>query len=131
MTDLVPFDPSESSFSEEDSELWGVLNQEARKSNLRFKMSAAMIYRGRIVAVATNTRKTHPRYGSKEKYNTLHCEGNLLWTCEKLGIDPRGMTMLIFRKNYLNAKPCRDCQKLIEKAGIKKVIYTSGEFQKT
>lgn len=110
---------------DESDPTWATLKEVAGKSELRFKMSAAMIHRGRIIAVSSNSSKTHPRFGSKSKYKTLHCEGNLLWTCEKLGIDPKGMTMIVYRKNALNAKPCKDCEALIKKHKIKKVIYTN------
>lgn len=113
---------------DESDPIWATLKGVAQTSNLRFQMSAALISRkNRIVAVANNMMKTHPRYGSKKGWNTLHCEGNLLWTCEKLGINPAGMTMIVFRKNFLNAKPCKDCEEMLKKAKIKKVIYTNYE----
>lgn len=112
--------------TEEDlsDSIWALTSIEASKSPLKFKIGAAIIdKKNRLVAVGHNSTKTHPKYGSKSPWNTMHAEGAALYNCKKLGIDPKGMTMIIYRRGGL-CKPCPDCQKLIEKAKINKVIYT-------
>jgi deoxycytidylate deaminase len=112
---------------EDDSPIWASLKGEAQKSLMKFKIGAALIRRGRIVAVSHNTTKTHPKFGSKKDFKTLHAEGNVIWTAKKLGIPTQGLTIMVYRRNWLNSKPCESCQKLIKKAGIAKVIYTNNE----
>lgn len=110
---------------DESDPIWSLVVGQARKSTMKFKIGSALVKRGRVLAVGNNSVKTHPRFGSKKDYMTMHAEGALLYNCKKLGIDPRGGTMIVYRKNGLNSKPCPSCQKLIEKAGIAKVIYTN------
>lgn len=96
-----------------------------QRSRERFKVGAVLVQRGVVICVGNNSSKTHPRFGSKSPYKTLHAEGSVLYNANKLGIDTKGTTMYIFRENYRNSKPCRDCQKLIREAGVSKVIYTN------
>jgi deoxycytidylate deaminase len=112
---------------DEDHLTWAVLKETADKSIMKFKIGAALVKRGKILAVGHNSKKTHPRFGSKKEFMTMHAEGNLLYNAEKLGIDTKGCTIIVYRRNWLNSKPCESCQKLIKKSGISKVIYTNNE----
>lgn len=115
----------EISSADPEDPMWEILDKECLKSPLKRKMSACLLKRGRIIAKAYNSPKTHSRWGSKHLYHTLHCEGNLLWLCEKRGIDTKGLVVVVYRKNFLYAKPCADCQRHLLNAGIKRVLYTS------
>jgi len=110
---------------DESDPIWASLKGEAAKSVMKFKIGAAIVKRGRLLCVGHNSKKTHPKFGSKENFKTLHAEGDALYSCKKLGIDPKGSTMIIYRKNGLNSRPCPSCERLIKKAGIAKVIYTN------
>lgn len=112
---------------DEDDATWGLAINESSKSLMRFKLGAVIVKRGKVIAFGHNKAKTHPRYGSKSGFHTLHAEGDSLWTAEKLEVDVKGATMIVYRKNALNARPCKDCQRLIREAGIKRVIYTNHE----
>ena len=67
-----------------------------------------------------------------EKPATFHAEERAIRNAQALvGDDLSGMVLYVAR-SYKNGKPamsapCSKCQKLIEKVGIKKVIYTIGE----
>lgn len=98
---------------------------EAAKSTHRFRLGAAVAKGKRVLVKAHNTTKTHPRFGSGE-YNTLHAESNAIYKAARQGIDLEGATIYVFRANNNLAKPCPRCMELIEKHGIKKVVY-SGE----
>lgn len=97
----------------------------AQKSKCRFKLGAVIARGNRVLAKAYNINKTHPKYGSG-KFKALHAESAVIYQSIRRGIDLRGTTMYVYRYNDNLAKPCPCCQKLIEKYGIKKVIY-SGE----
>lgn len=113
--------------SEEDlsDPCWAFVAKESNKSPLKFKIGAAIVdKKGRILVVGHNTTKSHPVYGSKYPFMTMHSEGNCLYNAKKLGIDVAGKTMIIYRRGGLNSKPCKDCQVLLKKNKIKYVIYT-------
>lgn len=90
--------------------------------------------RGRLLAVGRNSyTKTHPLQArmAAQTGNAgriyLHAEIAALVRCEDWGkID----TLEVHRYNVhgqpLLAKPCPVCQRAIELAGIKKVVYTIG-----
>ncbi len=100
---------------------------EDSKSIMKFKIGAVILKRGRILGFGHNSTKTHPHFGSKKQYMTMHSEGAALYCAKKLGNDTKGATMIVYRRNGRLARPCESCQRLIEKAGIAKVIYTNNE----
>lgn len=103
----------------------GVCISLASKSKCRFKLGAFICdKKGRVVVSASNSTKTHPEYGSKPPFKTLHAEGNCLWAAHKLGIMVKGFTMFVFRDNSNLSKPCIYCQTLLKKHGIVKVYYS-------
>ena len=97
--------------------------KESHKSNHRFKLGACIAKGRRILSKACNSRKTHPRFGSGE-FKTLHAEGYAIYKAVRQGIDIKGATIYIYRRNNNLAKPCPCCMGLIHKYGIKKVIYS-------
>lgn len=102
----------------------GIAISLAKKSDESFKFGALVCdKKGRIVATGYNRHTTHPRYGSGP-YKMLHAEGNALWSCEKLGINPKGLVMYVFRERSNLSKPCEYCTKLLKKHGIAKVYYS-------
>jgi len=113
--------------ADESDPIWRFAKNESNKSPMKFKLGAVIIKRGRIIGFGYNSLKTHPKFGSKKHFKTLHAEGAAIYSCRKLGNDTTGATMIIYRKGCRNSKPCEECQKLIKTAGIKKVIYTNYE----
>lgn len=117
----------ETSLVDESDPMWGLAKSMARKSPMYFKLGAVIFRRGKLLGFGYNSSKTHPKFGSKEHYKTLHAEGDALYCAKKLGNDVEGATMIVYRMNNRNARPCKYCQELIKKAGILKVIYTNYE----
>ena len=58
-----------------------------------------------------------PSGGSLELAICAHAEANLIGLCAKYGISSDGCTL------YCTNHPCSECAKLIERAGIKEVVY--------
>lgn len=105
----------------------GIAVNLATKSPVDFKLGAIICNkRGRVVAWGYNTLKSHPTFGSGF-LKTLHAESAALYCAHKLGIDVKGMSMFIFRRNNCISKPCKDCQKLLKSYGIRKVYYSCKE----
>lgn len=97
-------------------------------SKSRFPMSAVIVdKKGRILGYGYNSNKTHPRYGSKKNYMTLHAEGSALYCAKKLKNNVEGASIYVFRKGWRKAKPCVNCLALLDKEKISKVIYSDIE----
>lgn len=97
--------------------------REASKSSLRFQLGA-VIKRGKSRVCAYNVNKTHPKFGAG-RYKTLHAESHCILKAVRMGIDLSKCDMYIYRLSGLNCKPCPDCQRMIKKYKIRKVIYTN------
>jgi len=97
--------------------------KEAEKSNLRFKLGAVIKY-GKSRISAYNVNKTHASFGCG-RYQSLHAESYCILRAVRLGIDISGCDMYVYRSGGLNSRPCPDCQKIIRKYNIKRVIYTN------
>jgi len=103
--------------------------REANKSSLRFQLGA-VIKCGKMKVSAYNINKTHRTFGCG-RYQTLHAESYCILKAIKRGIDLSSSVLYVFRMHGLNSRPCKDCQTLIKRFRIKKVIYTnvkSGDF---
>jgi deoxycytidylate deaminase len=97
--------------------------KEAGKSQLRFQLGA-VIKRGKTRVAAYNVNKTHRTFGCG-RYQTLHAESHCILKAIKRGIDLSTSVLYVFRMHGLNSRPCQDCQALIKRFRIKKVIYTN------
>jgi len=97
--------------------------KESHKSNHRFKLGACIARGNKVLVKAHNTRKTHPKFGAGE-YQTLHAESHAIYKAVRQGINIKGTTLYVYRRNNNLAKPCRCCMALIHKYGIKEVIYS-------
>lgn len=96
-------------------------------SESKFRIGAVIAdKKDRILGMGFNSLKTHPIFGSKPGYQTLHAEGAAMYSVSKMGnIDLlEGSIMYVYRHNHQMAKPCVHCQKLIANYGIKEVYYS-------
>lgn len=97
----------------------------ARESNApNFKIGAVITDGRKVLGLGhNNVRKTHP--ASNTPYSHIHAELAAMLNAQ---CDLRGATLYVFRggKNDrpLISKPCKHCQALIEKEGIKTVVFT-------
>jgi deoxycytidylate deaminase len=98
--------------------------KEAKKSKAKFK-HGAVIFRGarRVLSKGYNIHKTDPSFGSGE-YKMLHAEGSAIKEAVRKGIDIFGASIYVFRLHDNMSKPCKSCQQLIDKFGIKEIIYS-------
>ena len=97
--------------------------KEAEKSNHRFKLGACIARGKKILTKAHNSRKTHPKFGAGN-FQTLHAESYAIYKAVRQGINLKGTTLYVYRRNNNLAKPCSCCMGLIHKYGIKDVIYS-------
>jgi len=97
--------------------------RQSEKSEHRFRVGAAIAKGKKVLIAACNSRKTHPKYGSGA-FSTLHAESHAIYKAIRQGINIKGATIYVYRANDLLAKPCPSCQALINKYGIKHVVYS-------
>ena len=92
---------------------------------MRFKLGAVIVdKRGKILGKATNSKKTHPRFGSGD-YKCIHAEGGAIYKAVIIGHDVEDSTLYVYRQNGNMARPCSGCQDLLEKFKIKRVYYSN------
>lgn len=98
--------------------------KESRKSLCRTHHGAILSKGKRIFGKGFNTYKPHATMGSGPRM-TLHAEAAAIRDALRRGIDVRGMTMFVTRgdANRLS-KPCVNCNAMLVKYGIERVIYT-------
>ena len=97
--------------------------KESQKSIHRFKLGACIARGKRVLVAAHNSRKTHPKFGAGN-FQTLHAESHAIYKAVRKGINLKGTTLYVYRRNNNLAKPCSCCMGLIHKYGIKEVIYS-------
>ncbi len=107
--------------------IWMLARDLSTRGQHYFKLGAVIAKRGKVLGFGYNSLKTHPRFGSKLDYKTMHSEGSALYCAFKLGNEVAGADIYIYRKNNRTSKPCPCCHKMLLKAGIRKVIYTQSE----
>ena len=96
----------------------------------------ALIYKSNsLIAQGINSSRVHNAYlkGYTEKPATFHAEERAIRNAQALvGDDLSGMVIYVAR-SFKNGEPaysapCSKCHELIVRSGIKKVVYTVGEF---
>ena len=93
-----------------------------------YKRHGAVIYRGgAMLGVGVNVIKNDPLFvGEATVTPSTHAETMAIRACGMA--DLSNAVLFVARVNRLgevrNSKPCATCQEAIEKAGIKRVIYT-------
>jgi deoxycytidylate deaminase len=105
--------------------VWKVLESMAQTSACKGKHACALVdKKGRIVSLGVSRHKTHPKYGSKPPYRTLHAEGDAIFSCKKQGIDPKDLRAYVLRRGRTYSKPCPCCMAMLESYGISRVYHT-------
>ena len=115
-----------------DIGLFRIARLMSRRSNASsFKFGSVLAHGREIIGVGSNdVVKTHPR--SNTTHAHIHAElSAILNAREKIA----GSTLYVFRAGHkerpLLAKPCRHCQALLLKEGVKYVCFsTSGGYEK-
>lgn len=89
------------------------------------KVAAAIFAGKRLLSLGWNTTKTHPK--SSTRYFAHHAEFSALIGNHK--IDLVGSTIMVTRRTpggqFLMARPCDECFKVIRAAGIARIYYTN------
>jgi deoxycytidylate deaminase len=103
------------------------------------RLSAMLVYKGKIVSVGVNQLKSHPfaaKYSKNKDAIYLHAEADCILKASKklTETEMKKATLYVCRVKYNShkngkiifgkAKPCEGCENCIRAHGIKKVIYT-------
>lgn len=101
----------------------------ATKSTARNTHGAVIVKGGRVLSVGWNKNRNHPKVVSPE-----HIKSDCSYHAEEVAIreageaNVKGAVIYVARINRnghdRDSKPCSKCAALIEKVGIKRVIFT-------
>ena len=101
----------------------------------RFKIGAVIVKKNRIIAIGTNTEKTHPiqkHYDKFRKFPThhrIHAEIKAIINSKLNHLD--GCSIYIYREtksgHLANSRPCPSCIQMIKNYGIRKIGYSTND----
>lgn len=95
------------------------------ESEARMRLGAAIFKSGRLLASCCNQKvKKKSTNGKVEHHAEIRA---LRFVQRRTDVDPRGSTIYVYRQciyGPASAKPCKDCQRELQKAGVRKIIYT-------
>jgi deoxycytidylate deaminase len=105
----------------------------AESSDVTRQHGAVVVRGGRVLAVGVNRyRSRHTIISDSPEYDpniTTHAEADALSRIA----DPSGVTIYVARVDSQGrprfSRPCENCTKLLEEAGVKRVIYTTDQHK--
>ena len=111
----------------------------AGSSTFKVHVGAVAVYRGRVIASAASSNKTHPMQCKYNRFRPIdnidlylpkvHAEIGLLTKLQKMDVQMCDVKVYIYRKcksrEFGMARPCEACWRALLNAGIKSVYYTS------
>jgi len=116
--------------SKTDKSYLSVARYCAKKSMARNTHGAVVVKGGRVLSIGWNKNRNHPMFVSPE-----HIKSDCSYHAEEVAIreagegNVRGAVIYVARVNKngydRDSKPCPKCASLIEKVGIKRIVYTT------
>lgn len=96
-----------------------------------YRVGAVLYKRGKVLAVGTNSYKTHPKLKPFTEWPFIHAESS---TILRQGMDNcNGLSLLVARvTKHLDvscARPCEACMSLCQHVGIRNITYTNWKGQ--
>ncbi len=90
------------------------------------KIGAVIMVKNRPIAIGYNHGKSHPCMGKKK----THAELSAIMSIKNKS-RLKGATMVVFRRRkdgtLGNARPCEQCQKLLDSFGFRTFVYTTDD----
>lgn len=99
----------------------------AESSTYKNRHGAVVVSGGRVIGTGVNKRRNHPDWvDSPTTQAGIHAEMAALRDCGNTPI--AGGTIYVGRMGRngfpLMSKPCKNCQRALREAGIRKIVYT-------
>lgn len=109
--------------------LMDIARKVSKTSGYKFKHGTVIAKGNRVLGLGVNSaNKTHPK--STSRFKTLHSEHAALINSGLAEI--QGSIAFVYRETKSGepamSKPCPSCEKLLRKAGVKKVYYSIDVF---
>lgn len=100
----------------------------AAKSNYKIRVGCVIVKHGTPIAVGFNRVKSHPRH-VHPRNATVHAEMDAVAGCQTT---MKGATIYVYREHRDGtpalARPCANCQTILQKEGIKTMIYSTNDY---
>ena len=95
--------------------------------NGRFRLGAILVDKKAIIAANFNSLKTNPKLCAFYEYPHTHAEAGAILSAGLNNCRDKILYVVRIRRDntLAMAKPCGECQKLIQHVGIKKVFYST------
>lgn len=112
--------------SKRDRHFLNIAIEAAKNSDCRVRHGAVLVKNGNVLSIGTNKMRNHPNVLGEFTKNkaSYHAEAAALSRVQ----DPSGAVLYsarVFRNGTpALAKPCMECQTLIDSYGIKRTIFT-------
>lgn len=94
-------------------------------SDMTHQLCALVINKNRVLSVGYNSNKTHPIMDTTMRQ--LHAECSAVLRCPDA--DLKGCDVIVARARSEGraglARPCRACQSILKRRGVKRVFYTT------
>lgn len=108
-----------------------VAKEYAGMSTAKKRHGAVVVRKGRIIGRGFNKTTNDPKTVSEEHIKT-HCSRHAeVEAMRNANWNVKGCTLYVARVSKSgrigNSRPCEYCQEKIEKMGIKKIVYTTGD----
>ena len=125
-----------------DYRFFDAARKAAGDSDFKVHVGAVACYKGKVVASASSTNKTHPMQYTYNKYRgdfkqvgtclpKAHAEIRLISKLKKLDIPMKDVSVYVYRacksRAFGIARPCAACRKALIEIGIRRFYYTTDE----
>lgn len=115
--------------SNQEKRFLNIAIKAAGSSDMKKKHGAVVVKSGRVLAIGINKFRNHPAQTASDRIQdecSVHAEIDAISRC-----DPRGASLFVARVNNSGevrySRPCKRCGAILEKVGIKKVVWSSGK----
>lgn len=125
-----------------DYKFFETARKAAGESDFKVHVGAIACYRGKVIASAASSSKTHPMQQEYNKYRgsfkqvgmclpKIHAEIGLVTKLKKLDIPMKDVSVYVYRtcksRAFGMARPCAACRRALIELGIRRFYYTTDE----
>ena len=135
MSDISPL-------TQKDYRFFEAAKKAAGDSDFKVHVGAVACYKGKVIASASSSSKTHPMQQAYNKYRgsfkqaglclpKVHAEIKLASKLKKMDVQMKDVSIYVYRtcksRAFGIARPCAACRMALMELGIKRFYYTTDD----